>query len=274
MHIALIILYGLLGAFVGAALDLVADRMPRRVPLLEGSPACETCDTEWRWLHMIPVWGYMQRRGRCPTCDVRLPWRTILLPIATALVFAWLAWFRGLGFELLADSVYSAFLLVIAVIDLEHKLILNRVVFPALWAAVGLMALRILLDLPRYLHYGYWLAAGWAPGQETALIGALSQGAGAFVAFAVFFVMHVISPSGMGDGDVRLAALGGLITGFPGALAVVFGAFFVFAPVGVLLLFFGKEGRKTAVPFGPFLVLSTWVVMLWGDGWLLRYIQG
>lgn len=274
MQIALVILYGLLGAFVGVALDLVADRMPKRVPLFQGRPACEICGAGWRWQELLPVWGYLQRRGRCSACEARLPWRTLLLPIVTALVFGWLAWFRGLSFELLADSVYSGFLIVIAVIDLEHKLILNRVVFPALWATVGLMVLRVLLDLPRYLHYGYWLAAGWAPGQETALVGALSQGAGALFGFGVFFILHLVSPRGMGDGDVRLATLGGLITGFPGALAVVFGSFFLFGPVGVLLLFIGKEGRKTPVPFGPFLVLSTWAVMLWGDGWLLRYLQG
>ncbi|MBC7257291.1 MAG: prepilin peptidase, partial [Chloroflexi bacterium] len=107
------------------------------------------------------------------------------------------------------------------------------------------------------------------PGQ----VASVSQLVGGVVAFLIFLLVYLISPQGMGDGDVRLAAFSGLITGFPGALLAVFGSFVLGGVVGVLLLLSGKAGRKTAIPFAPFLVVTTFLVMLYGDVFLRWYFR-
>jgi leader peptidase (prepilin peptidase)/N-methyltransferase len=274
MATVFVVLCGLLGAAIGSFLNVVIDRAPQRASLLRPASHCPGCGRALAPAELIPVFSYLALRGRCRTCGAAIPVRVLLVELAAGLLFAGLAWYRGPGLELLADGLYAAILLVITVIDLEHRLILNRVIYPALGIALALAALRLALGMPRYLHVGYWLAAGWAPGLSQAWMGLLSQGAGALFALGIFWLIYLVAPGSMGDGDLPLAALAGLITGFPGALVAVFGSFILGGITGVALLLGGRATRKTALPFAPFIVLTTWAVNLWGDGWLLRYLFG
>lgn len=268
------IAYGLMGAAIGSFLNVVIDRAPARASLLHPGSHCPHCGRALAPLDMVPVVSYLALRGRCRTCGARIPVRVLLVELGVGLLFGWLAWRHGPGLELLADSLYTGLLLAIMVIDLEHQLILNRVIYPAIGIALALAALRLALDAPRYLHHGYWTAAGWATNLSPAMIGALSQLVGAVLALAIMAGIYVASRGAMGDGDVPLAAFAGLITGFPGALVAVLGSFIIGGLTGVALLLSGRASRKTALPFAPFLVLTTWVVNIWGDGWLLRYLYG
>ncbi len=268
----LIALYAGLGALVGVALNQVIDRAPRRVPIWSPGPRCDHCSTRLGPRDMLPVAGYLARKGRCAVCGGEIPRRVLWVEVVTALLFAFLAWYRGFTFELFADSVYTALFIVIAVIDLEHHLILNRIVYPAVYAALGIAVLRLLLRQPRALYYGFWQDAGLSAGASPAAAGLSSQLAGGLVGLAIFFVLYLLSRGSLGDGDVRLAFLSGLIVGYPGALLVVMGAILMAGVVSAALLISRRATRKTAIPFGPFLVIAAWVVNLWGEHWLVRLI--
>lgn len=268
----LIAVYALLGALVGVALNQVIDRAPRRVPIWSPGPRCDYCSTPLGPRDMLPVVGYLARRGRCAVCGGEIPRRVLWVEVVTALLFAILAWYRGLTFELLADSIYTVLFVVIAVIDLEHHLILNRIVYPAIYAALGIAVLRLLLRQPRGLHYGFWQDAGLSAGASPAAAGLSSQLAGGLVGLAIFFVLYLLSRGSLGDGDVRLAFLCGLIVGYPGALLVVMGAILMAGLVSAGLLISRRATRKTAIPFGPFLVIAAWAVNLYGEQWLVRLI--
>ncbi len=274
MNAVLIALYGVLGALLGSFLNVIIDRAPQRRSLDAVQRECADCERAYELKEMVPIVGYVVSKGRCPRCGAAISIRVPLVELVTGLLFAGTAWFRGWGFELAADSIYIGFLVVITVIDLEHHLILNRIIYPAWVVALAIAVLRVPLGAPRFLHYGYWQAANWSPALTNDLRAVASQLVGGAVAFAILMVIYLVSPSGMGDGDVRLAGLAGLMTGFPGALMAVFGTFLLGGLFGGLLLLTGRASRKTALPFAPFFCLAMFAVNLWGDGWLMVYLYG
>jgi leader peptidase (prepilin peptidase)/N-methyltransferase len=146
-----------------------------------------------------------------------------------------------------AYLVLGAALLAISVIDLEHYIIPNRIVYPVGFMLVPLFALAALLD-------SNWTAFG------RALLGGC-------VAFGVLFVIHVISPRGMGFGDVRLCFLLGTALGWLGWQYVAFGIFAGFlygAVIGAALIALRIRNRRQHIPFGPFLAAGTLTVVLAG----------
>ena len=266
-------LYGLVGAVIGSFLNVVIDRVPAKQSLVKPSSHCPNCGTELRARDMIPVFSYLFLRGRCRVCGAEIPRRVLWVEVASALLFAFLFWFYGPSWRLLLGTVYTCVLLVVLVIDLEHKLILDVIILPAI--GFGLLAIPLgALFSPRFAYYGLREVLGARAHWSLSLIqmSMLSQVLGSAVAFLIFLVIWFISPQGMGDGDIRLAAFSGLITAFPGALAAVFGSFILGGVVSVILLLSGRVTRKTAIPFAPFLVVTTFVVYLFGDTLLHGYL--
>lgn len=178
------------------------------------------------------------------------PWlrrRRLLAPLL-ALVGAAVAARTGAHPEVAAHVVTAVGLVVLSVIDLDLFLLPKRLVYPLLGATAVLLAI-----------------AAIAHGDGSMLGRAVLGSAGAWGAL---LVLHLISPGGMGFGDVRLAALIGLDLGWIGASEVVFGLFagFIFAAViGLALLATRRRGRSDAVPFGPFLAAGTLFVLIGGD---------
>jgi leader peptidase (prepilin peptidase)/N-methyltransferase len=147
-----------------------------------------------------------------------------------------------------AHVVASIGLVALSVIDLDLFLLPKRIVYPVLFATGGLMVLAALID-----------------GDGASLKRAVISG---IAGFAALLILHIISPAGMGFGDVRLAGLIGLDLGWIGASQVILGLFsgFVFAAaVGISLLVTRKKKGRDAVPFGPFLALGTLFVLVGGD---------
>jgi leader peptidase (prepilin peptidase)/N-methyltransferase len=154
-----------------------------------------------------------------------------------------------------AYLVLSAGLLVLSVIDLEHFLLPNRVVYPTGVAVLALLGLAAVGD-----------DAG------SAFVRALLGGATAFVGL---LVLHLVSPRSLGFGDVRLAFVLGMALGWLGWGEVALGLFLGFfygAVVGVGLIVTRARTRKDHVPFGPFLAAGTITVVLWGEP-ILRWYQ-
>jgi leader peptidase (prepilin peptidase) / N-methyltransferase len=214
-----------LGTAIGACLDLVITRVPRRQALLAAGAR-----------H-----------------DLRLR-RAVLLAVACGALFAGIAARLDDSWALPAFLVLAAALVVLSLIDLEHFLLPNRIVYPLAGATVVLLALGALGD-----------------GDGGALLRALLGGVAAFVALAV---LHLLSPRSMGFGDVKLAFVLGLALGWLGWGEVVLGLFLAFlfgAVVGVALIALRRRGRKDHVPFGPFLAAGTMTAVLWGDAILDWY---
>ena len=224
------IIYVLLGLAVGSFLNVCIDRLPRRTSLIRPPSSCDACGRRLGVLDLLPVISYLVLRGRCRYCGAPIPLRVMVVELLTGITFGILWWWLGPGAKLVVASLYAALFVVIAAIDLEFHLVLNRVIYPAI--LIGPLAAVV---------YGVPV--------ESSLIGAITG-------FLLLLVLHLIAPAGMGAGDVKLAAFLGEITGFPGVFVALFAASVVGGVVAALLLLSGIKSRKDPIPFAPFLVFG------------------
>lgn len=245
-----------LGLCVGSFLNVVIWRLPRGESLSRPASHCPGCDTPLRPIDNIPVLSWLVLRGRCRTCSMRIAPRYPIVEAASALLW-WAAAVRiGPHWELADYCVFLAALVALSGIDLDHHLLPSRIIYPTAAASAVLLGMASALD-----H------------RPRAAVDAVAGGA---LAFALLFVIHLVQPRGMGFGDVRLSGLIGLNVGWLGLarVGVALLAGFVLGSVGGLgLMVVGKAGRKTRIPFGPFLAAGAVVAVLWG-GPLVRLWLG
>ena len=247
MEILLTFLFAILGLAVGSFLNVCIDRLPQNKSIVLPPSHCEACQHKLAAKDLIPVFSYLRLRGRCRYCQASIPRRVFWVELATALIFALLCWHYGLSAELGVMIFYACLFIIIFVIDLEHGLILNKVVYP------GMVVALLLALLPQP-----WLTQWIEPGIASAALGG-------GIGFGIFLLIALVSRGGMGWGDVKLAALIGLATGFPLVFfAIIMGAI-LGGIVAVALVIAKKRKRRQTIPFGPFLALTAMVTMLWGN---------
>ena len=237
---ALGVVFLLFGLVVGSCLNVCIDRLPRRRSIVGPSSHCEACGHKLGLLDLVPVLSYLLLRGRCRYCKAPIPRRVPLVELATGLLFMF-AWFHyGNPLELAIALVFVSFFIVIFVIDLEHRLILNRVVYP------GILAALIAALVNQGYHVPYALLGG-------------AVGAGLLLLIALAF------PRGMGFGDVKYGGLIGLVVGFPQVFVGLTISFVLGGLMGAILLLSRRKRWKEHVPFGPFLTIGAVVAMLYGQ---------
>ncbi len=255
MSIALAILAGLAGLAIGSFLNVCIDRLPAGESVVGGRSHCDSCKRQLRPLDLIPVLSYAVLKGRCRDCGARIPRRVVLVEVITGLTFAGLfvAYGPTLAFGLLA--AYAAILVVVFVIDLEHSLILNKVVYPSLVFAFVIAVLAPPAWLGDFGPYPL-----------------VSAVAGAATGFAMLFVIALVARGGMGWGDVKFAAFMGAATGLPLIFVALFCGIILGGITGIVLILTRKKTRKQTIPFGPFLALGTMAALLWGTQILNWYL--
>jgi leader peptidase (prepilin peptidase)/N-methyltransferase len=260
MEILLILLFALLGLAIGSFLNVCIDRLPQNKSIVLPPSHCEACQHRLAAKDNIPVFSYLRLRGRCRYCQASIPRRMFWVELATGLIFALLCWHYGLSAELGVMAFYACLFIIIFVIDLEQGLILNKVVYP------GMVVALLLALLPQsWLTQETWLTQVIKPGIASAALGG-------GIGFVIFLLIAIVSRGGMGWGDVKLAALIGLATGFPLVfVAIIMGAI-LGGVVAVALMIAKKRNRRQTIPFGPFLAVAAMVTLLWGSNILSWYM--
>jgi len=244
MDILVATIAAIFGLVIGSFLNVVVYRIPNGLSVVHPPSACPNCDNPIRNRDNVPVLGWLMLRGKCRDCGTRISVRYPLVEAGTAIVFAATAWVIGPVWVLPAYLWFVAVTLSLALVDLDTKKIPNRMLLPGL--VVGLVLLAI----------GSGIDGTWPE---------FARGVGAGAAyFGGFLVVALILPRGFGMGDVKLAALLGLFAGYRswGAVALsVFAAVAIGGVVSIALLALGRADRKSTVPFGPSLVLGSWVAI-------------
>ena len=241
MGVAEAIIAGVLGLLVGSFLNVVAWRVPRGESVVSPRSRCPGCGTQIGSRDNIPVLSWLLLRGRCRHCGERISVRYPLAELATGLLWAAVVLARDEAGSIALGLILVTALVPIVLIDLEHRLIPNLITGPA---AVAAVIAGLALDLD-YLP-------------EQLIAGAAAGG---------FFLLAALAyPRGMGMGDVKLAGVMGLCLGRAVAPAVLIGLIAGVLVGGIVIARLGaRVGRKTAVPFGPFLALGAIVALFAGD---------
>ena len=264
MEILFSILFALLGMAVGSFLNVCIDRLPIGKSLVYPPSHCDSCQHRLSVKDLVPVFSYLWLRGRCRYCRAPISRRTFWVEVGSGLLFACLYLYYGLSIELAVSAFYSSLFIVLGLIDLEHKLILNKIVYPA--AAVVLI-LDFLLPQPGILDI--FLPQPWI---LAALIGGANALISGIIGFTILLIVALVFPRGMGWGDVKMAALIGLVSGFPLVFVALFLGIVLGGVVAAILLLLKIKRRKEYIPFGPFLSLATIATLLWGSDVLNWYL--
>src|SRR4051794_4858498 len=203
---------GILGLAVGSFLNVVIYRVPRKESVVRPRSHCPSCGTQLKEIDNIPLVSWLVLRGKCRTCGEPISVRYPLVELATGLLYAAVAVRFGFDWPLPAFLLFTAALLALALIDLEHYLLPNRIIYPTLFASVPL-----LVGAAAFGHY-------WTHFEERGS-GLKGSVIGGLVAFGFFFLLNLIYPRGMAFGDVRLSGLIGVYLGWLGP-ATAFPGFF------------------------------------------------
>ena len=257
--VAAIALFGLL---VGSFLNVVIARLPLeddQLRRLDGRSRCPRCSASIHWYDNIPVISWVILRGRCRSCRAPISPRYPLVELLCASLWAAVAVHDSQWQSVVAGIVFMTILIPVTFIDLDHRIIPNRITYPGTLAG---LALGIALGpQPRFVSHDLW----WLE----VVISCLA--AGAFLLAAA-----LAKPGGMGMGDVKLAALMGAFLGAPVAAALMIGFILGLLPSLVLLVSHGLKARKMTIPFGPFLAGGAVIGWFYGAAvmdWYLHTLQ-
>jgi leader peptidase (prepilin peptidase)/N-methyltransferase len=234
-------LAGGLGLLIGSVLNVVAYRLPRGESLSVPASHCPGCDTPLKPYDNIPVLSWLLLRGRCRSCKETIPWRYPAIELGTALLLALTVVILGADKHVWLGLALVLLLVPITVIDLDHQIIPNKLTILGAVLAPVILALTRPGDIPEHVI-------------------------AAFAASGFLLLAIMIRPGGMGLGDVKLTFVLGLFLGRD-VIVALFVAFLAGSLIGgVIMARVGvAQGRKTKVPFGPFLALGGIVALYAGD---------
>lgn len=239
----------LIGIIIGSFLNVCIYRLPLGQSIVVPPSHCMSCNKRLGVKDLVPILSYVFLRGKCRHCGVGFSPRYALVELLTGLLFAGVTYVVGLSPLLIAYLIFTAFMVVIIFIDYDHQLILDKVLLP--FAVIGVI-----------INYLFGNIVTMEPFGWNVLYGALTGG-GILLAIAIGSLL-IAKQEGMGMGDVKFAAALGIWLGWQLTLEMLFLSF-LFGGIGgiVCLLFLGK-GRKTMIPFGPYIAIAALTTVLYG----------
>jgi leader peptidase (prepilin peptidase)/N-methyltransferase len=243
-----------MGLLVGSFLTVVVDRVPRGGSVMAPPSACGSCGHRLGPLDLVPIASWLVLRGQCRHCGAAIGTEPLVIETANAAVFIVFGLKFGADPALVAFCILGAALVALVWIDLHEFRLPREITYTAfLLSSVAIIVAALVNEEPERI----WKAA-----------------LGAGIALAIMGLIYALSRGGMGDGDVRLAPLLGLHLGYLDPAIVPVGLFYGFligAVIGVIAMAIGSAGRKTALPFGPFLALGT-VVAVFAGQWFVDLV--
>jgi len=256
MEILFYIFIFLLGLIFGSFIAAWVSRAHREMSVWSGRSHCVSCQYTLQAIDLIPVASFLLLKGKCRSCETPISKHYIFTEVLTGVVFLGLAVFYGVNFFLVSPPflfslLASIFLIAVLVSDLSYQEIpFSMTAYPALLLFI--------------MAFGLGLAS-W----QDMIVGAIIAGG--------FFLLQYVLSKGkwIGFGDVALGMLMGVILGWQKTLLALFFAYVGGGIISVILLARKKANKKTALPFGVFLSLATFVALLWGEkiiDWYLSFV--
>lgn len=238
-----------LGAVFGSFANVLIYRIPRGESVVLPGSRCPACGKSLPWWENVPLLSFLLLRGRCSGCGASIPARYPAVELLVGALATYAVVAHGLSWEALSTAVLGFLLVVASCIDLEHRIVPDRITLPGMVLGVVLSFLR---------------------GGIGALVNALLAG---LLAGGALLVVSLGSRGGMGGGDIKLAAMIGCFAGWPRVAVGLFLGVLIGGVVGAFLLATGRAGRKDFIPFGPALALGGFMGTEWGVELLRTYLR-
>lgn len=229
----------ILGVLIGSFLNVCIYRIPRKEPVVYNRSHCIHCKERLNFIDLIPVLSFIFLKGKCRYCNKQISIYYPIVEFLTGIIF--LITYLHIGFSSLLIKYLFIFavLIIITFIDIEHKIIPNKLVFIFLIWSIGWQL--------------FYPQLTW----NNILSGAILGG-------GILLLTAIISRGGMGGGDIKLMFAAGLFLGLANTALALFLAFLSGSIVGIVLMLLRIKGRKDPIPFGPFLSFGIFVAVLWG----------
>lgn len=235
------------GAAVGSFLNVCIYRMPAGESVVRPPSHCPSCRTDLRFFDLIPIISYLLLKGRCRYCGSRIARQYPVVELVTGFLFVLAVVKYGVSWSALRSIVLFSLIIPAAVIDWRYKIIPDKLNLAGLICGLPLIFTS----------------------REVMLAGA----AGFFAGGGLLLLIALVSRGGMGGGDIKLAAVMGLLLGWQHLLVALFLAFAAGSIAGLTMLLFKVVRLKEPIPFGPYLSLGAVAAALAGDQ-LIRWYVG
>jgi prepilin signal peptidase PulO-like enzyme (type II secretory pathway) len=281
----------ILGLIIGSFLNVVIFRLENKEKIINDRSKCLHCGHILKWYDLIPVLSFIFLKGKCRYCNNKISWQYPLVEIGTGVLFIMIMNYelRIMNYEYLISNIQYSILsllfwfyitsvfIVIFVYDLKHYIIPDKVIYPAI-------IITFIYKLFEILKFGHWDLFGiwnlpaqcWsASGGEFGILDPVLYLLFPAFAASIFFYSIVIitKGKGMGGGDIKLAFLMGLILGWPTILLSLFLSFIFGSIVGIFLILIGKKKMGSMIPFGPFLIVGTFIGLFLGERLINWYLS-
>lgn len=248
MTLPLLLSTGLVGLLIGSFLNVVIHRLPRQQSVVSPPSSCPACGHRIRPWENIPVLSYLFLRGKCAGCATGISWRYPAVELFTAGMTAFTALQLGWTWALLPGLLLTWALIALTFIDLDTQLLPDAITKPGI-------VLGIIVNSGAYL-LGHPLFAS----PLESILGAII-GYGVLWLLAMAYLKYT-GQHGMGFGDLKLLGMLGAWLGWTAVPMILFIAALLGGLIGIGLLLAGR-GRHYAIPFGPYLALGGWLMLLW-----------
>jgi leader peptidase (prepilin peptidase)/N-methyltransferase len=235
------------GLVIGSFCNVVVYRLPQGKSIIAPGSQCRSCASSIRPWDNIPLLSYFLLMGQCRFCKEPISIRYPLVECISGVLFVLVYLKFGLSMTFIVYVLLTSTLVIVALIDLDHKIIPNAITLPGMVIGLG-------------------LSIGALP------ISPLFSLCGLMIGGAIFYLIALVSKGGMGGGDIKLIAMIGAFLGLHGVLFTIFASSLLGSVVGLMLILLGKKGRKDRVPFGPFLSCGAVLFMLSGDDLIPWYL--
>ena len=271
-----------LGLIIGSFLNVVIYRLEGEEKIINDRSRCPRCKHILAWYDLIPVLSFVFLKGKCRYCGRKISWQYPTVEIATAIMFILIFNFifkTSLYPILVKEGVYpisniqypilyllfwfyiSSTFIIIFAYDLKHYIIPDKIIYPAIIATMGFNL---------FSNFQFPIS-----NFQSIFNSQFSNFLFAAIIAGLFFLSIVIitKGKGMGCGDIKLAFLMGLLLGWPLVIIAVFSSFILGSIVGIFLILAGKKKMKIMIPFGPFLVIGTFLALFWGEKIIKWYLN-
>jgi len=242
----------ILGLIVGSFINVCICRIPKNESIVYPASHCPKCHSNIKLVDNIPLISYILLKGRCRNCKSKISIQYPIVELLTGLIYLIIYLAYGLSVQTLIYIVLSSALVIIAFIDLHEQIVPDVISLP------GIVIGFIISFFVPYISF-------------------INSGLGVIIGGGIILIIGmagsaIFKKEAMGGGDVKLAAMIGAFLGWRYIIISLFLGFFLGALAGIVLILSKIKSREDTVPFGPFIVLGSFITLLWGEKILSWYI--